>query len=390
MEKKVKVGIIGCGTIADVYMTNLTQHYQNVELVGAADLYVQKAQEAAEKFQIKAYTVEELLADPEICLVLDLTIPAAHYSVNKQILEAGKHCYCEKPLALKFEEAKELAALAAQKNLMCVAAPDTFLGAGLQQSKAIIDSGLIGEPIGFTANMTCAGHDLWHPNPGFYYKTGGGPMFDMGPYYLTALVYFMGPIRKISCFAASGRPVRNILGVETRTEVPTTYTAILEFACGAIGTMTMSFDTWSTSLPLLEVYGTKGSVYAPDPDSYNGPVVVYDGEKLKNIVEAVTEPHPAKIITMVTNQHSCQEEARMEFPENPEHRANMRGLGVSDMAQAILDGRESRMSTDISVHVVEALNAFEESAKTGSAYIMKTSCKPTAPMGKDWALWEVR
>ena len=390
MEKKVKVGIIGCGTIADVYMTNLTQHYQNVELVGAADLYVQKAQEAAEKFQIKAYTVEELLADPEICLVLDLTIPAAHYSVNKQILEAGKHCYCEKPLALKFEEAKELAALAAQKNLMCVAAPDTFLGAGLQQSKAIIDSGLIGEPIGFTANMTCAGHDLWHPNPGFYYKTGGGPMFDMGPYYLTALVYFMGPIRKISCFAASGRPVRNILGVETRTEVPTTYTAILEFACGAIGTMTMSFDTWSTSLPLLEVYGTKGSVYAPDPDSYNGPVVVYDGEKLKNIVEAVTEPHPAKIITMVTNQHSCQEEAKMEFPENPEHRANMRGLGVSDMAQAILDGRESRMSTDISVHVVEALNAFEESAKTGSAYIMQTSCKPTAPMGKDWALWEVR
>ena len=390
MSRKVKVGIIGCGTIADVYMTNLTQHYQNVELTGAADLYVQKAQEAAEKFQIKAYTVDELLADPEIELVLDLTIPAAHYSVNKQILEAGKHCYCEKPLALRFEEARELAGLAAQKNLMCVSAPDTFLGAGIQQSKAIIDSGMIGDPVGFTANMTCAGHDLWHPNPGFYYKQGGGPMFDMGPYYLTALVYLIGPIRKVSCYTASGRPVRNILGVETRTEVPTTYTAIMEFACGAIGTMTMSFDTWSTSLPLLEVYGTKGSVYAPDPDSYNGPVIFYDGEKLKNIVEAVTDPHPAKIIAMVTNQHSCQEEAKMEFPENPEHRANMRGLGVSDMAQSILDGRISRMSTEISVHVVEALNAFEESARTGSAYIMQTSCEPTAPMGKDWALWEVR
>ena len=390
MSRKVKVGIIGCGTIADVYMTNLMQHYQNVELTGAADLYVQKAQEAAEKFQIKAYTVDELLADPEIELVLDLTIPAAHYSVNKQILEAGKHCYCEKPLALRFEEARELAGLAAQKNLMCVSAPDTFLGAGIQQSKAIIDSGMIGDPVGFTANMTCAGHDLWHPNPGFYYKQGGGPMFDMGPYYLTALVYLIGPIRKVSCYTASGRPVRNILGVETRTEVPTTYTAIMEFACGAIGTMTMSFDTWSTSLPLLEVYGTKGSVYAPDPDSYNGPVIFYDGEKLKNIVEAVTDPHPAKIIAMVTNQHSCQEEAKMEFPENPEHRANMRGLGVSDMAQSILDGRISRMSTEISVHVVEALNAFEESARTGSAYIMQTSCEPTAPMGKDWALWEVR
>ena len=389
--RKVGLGIIGCGTIADVYMTNLTQHFQNVEVLAVADMFVEKAQQAAEKFNLpKACSVEELLADPAIEIVLDLTIPAAHYSVNKQILEAGKHAYCEKPLALKFEEAEELVKLASEKGLMCVSAPDTFLGAGIQECRALIDSGKIGAPMGFTANMTCAGHDLWHPNPGFYYKNGGGPMFDMGPYYLTALVYLLGPIKKISCFTASGRPVRNILGVETTTEVPTTYTAIMEFACGAIGTMTMSFDTWSTSLPLLEIYGTEGSIYAPDPDSFAGKVVYYDGNKLKGIVEAVTAPHPAKIITMVTNQHNCQEEVELEFPFDPDPHTNMRGLGVSDMAQSLIDGRASRLSPEISLHVVEALNAFEESAKTGSAYVMKTSCTPTEPMKKDWALWEVR
>lgn len=391
MENKVKVGIIGCGTIADVYMTNLTQHFSNVEVAAVADLFIEKAQQAAEKYNIpKACTSEELLADPEIVLVLNLTIPAVHYSVNKQILEAGKHVYCEKPLALQYAEAKELKDLAEEKNLMCVSAPDTILGAGIQQSRAILDAGKIGKPMGFTANMTCAGHDLWHPNPGFYYKRGGGPMFDMGPYYLTALVYLIGPISRISCYMASGRPVRNILGVETETEVPTTYTAIMEFACGAIGTMTMSFDTWSTSLPNLEIYGTEGSIYAPDPDSFGGPVTFYDGAKLKGIVDAVTDPHPAKIIAMVTNQHNCQEEVEIEFPVNPEHRANMRGLGVSDMAQALLDGRKSRLSCDISVHVVEALCAFEESAKTGQAYMMESTCGTTEPMGKDWALWEIR
>ena len=389
--RKIGVGIIGCGTIADVYLTNLTQHFEHVEVVAVADLFEEKARQAAEKYGIgKSGSVDGLLADPAVEIVLNLTIPAAHYSVNKQILEAGKHAYCEKPLALKYEEAEELAALASEKGLMCVSAPDTFLGAGIQQAKALLDSGRIGKPIGFTANMTCAGHELWHPNPGFYYKNGGGPMFDMGPYYLTALSYLLGPIRRISCFTASGRPVRNILGTDTPSEVPTTYTAIMEFVCGAVGTVTMSFDTWDTSLPLLEIYGTEGSLYAPDPDSFNGPVSIYDGSKLKGIVDAVTEPHPAKIIAMVTNQGNCKETPDMLFPENPEHRANMRGLGVADMARALIDGRPARLSTDLSLHVVEALNAFEISAKSGAAYEMKSSCSPTEPMGRDWALWEIR
>ena len=391
MSKKIGIGIIGCGTIADVYMTNFTQHFTNVELLAVADLFVEKAKQAAEKFGIpKACTVEELLEDPAIEIVLDLTIPAAHYSVNKQILEAGKHMYCEKPLALKYEEAEELVKLAEEKGLMCVSAPDTFLGSGIQQTRAIIDSGKIGKPIGFTANMTCAGHELWHPNPAFYYKKGGGPMFDMGPYYLTALIYLLGPIKRISCFTASGRPVRDILGTDTESEVPLTYTAIMEFVCGAIGTVTMSFDTWSTSLPHLEIYGTEGSVYAPDPDSFGGPVTLFDGAQLKGIVDSVTDPHPAKIIAMVTNEPNCKAEVENEFPVNPEHRANMRGLGVSDMAKVITDNRPSRMSEGISLHVVEALNAFEESAESGVPYVMKSTCSTTEPMGKDWALWEIK
>ena len=164
----------------------------------------------------------------------------------------------------------------------------------------------------------------------------------------------------------------------------------MEFVNGAVGTVTMSFDTWKSSLPCIEVYGTEGTVCVPDPDSFGGPVRMFDGSKLKNIVEAVTEPHPAKIITMVTNQDKCEEEVAIEFPVNPEHRGNMRGLGVSDMAQALIDGRKSRMSESISLHVVEALNAFEESAKTGTCYEMKSTCEPTEAMGKDWALWEVR
>lgn len=393
MEKKdrVKVGIIGCGTISDVYMTNITKHYHNLELVRVADLYVEKAKKAQEKYGIlHAGSVEELLSDPEIELVLDLTIPAAHYSVNRQCLEAGKHVYCEKPLALKFSEAKELNDLAAAKGLFCVAAPDTFLGASIQTARSVLDGGKIGKPVGFTANMTCAGHELWHPNPGFYYQNGGGPMFDMGPYYLTALVYLLGSIRSISCFAVKGRPVRNILGNQVESEVPTTYTAILSFVCGAVGTMTMSFDTWKTRLPLLEIYGTEGSMEVPDPNGFGGKVEIFDGNKLRSIVDSVKDPFPAKLIAMMQNQANCTDEIRSEFAEDPDPQGNMRGLGVSDLAQAIRFHRQPRVSEAVSLHVVEALNAFEISARSGVVYEMTTKAERTEPMGKDWKLWEVR
>ncbi len=390
MNKKIGIGIIGCGTIADVYMTNITQHYENVELLAVADLYVEKAQQAAEKFSLpRACTVEELLAMEEIALVLNLTIPAAHYSVNMQILNAGKHLYCEKPLTLDFAEGQEVVETARKKGLMAVSAPDTFLGAGAQTCRKLLDEGRIGSVCGFTANMTCGGHELWHPAPAFYYKNGGGPMFDMGPYYLTTLVTLLGPIKRVACFTTVGRKERNILGTMTETQVPTHYSGIVEFACGATGNINMSFDVWDSSLPCLELYGSKGSMTVPDPNAFGGQVTLFDGEKLEQVVGAVTEPHPAKIIAMMTQREGCRETLEPMFPADPDPRGNMRGLGVSDMAQALIDGRPSRLSPEISLHVVEALNAFAASAKDGGVYEMTTTCERPEPMGQDWGLWEV-
>ena len=212
----------------------------------------------------------------------------------------------------------------------------------------------------------------------------------MGPYYLTALIYLLGPIEEISCFATSGRPMRNILGKMQQTEVSTHYTAIIKLCNGATGTVTMSFDIWNSSLPLLEFYGTKGSITAPDPNYFSGPVQFFDGEKLKDIVDRVQEPHPAKVITMIENTESCLNEIDLMFPFEPTHNVNMRGLGVSDMAVALLNNRKSRLSSDLSLHVVEAMQAFDISASSGKPYKMTTTCVITDPMDKNWKLWEVK
>lgn len=391
MSRKVGVGIIGCGTIADVYMTNITEHYKNVELLAVADLYVEKAKQAAERFNLpKGCTVEELLAMDEIEIVLNLTIPAAHYTVNMQVLNAGKHVYCEKPLTLDFKDAKEVVETAKKKGLMAVSAPDTFLGAGSQTARKLVDKDKIGKVFGFTANMTCPGHELWHPAPGFYYKKGGGPMFDMGPYYITMLVSILGPIKKIACFTTIGRSERNVLGTVTTTEVPTHYSGIVEFENGAVGTINMSFEVWDSSLPCLELYGTKGTVSVPDPNAFAGQMTIFDGTKLEKTINAITAPHPAKIVTMMEQRAECRMEQPLLFAFDPNPRGNMRGLGVSDMGQSIIDERPSRLSAALSLHVVEALNAFAISAETGTVYEMTTSCERTEPMGEEWELWEVR
>ena len=389
--EKVKIGLIGCGTIAEVYMTNIRDHFHNLELVAVADIFAEKAKSAAERYGVPVgCTVDELLAIPEIQIVLNLTIPAVHYKVNKQILEAGKHAYCEKPLSITTEEAEELQALAKEKGLMCVSAPDTFLGAGIQQCRYMLDKGKIGKPFGFTANLFSPGHELWHPNPGFYYQKGGGPLFDMGPYYLTALIYLLGPIKRLGCFTTVGRKERNILGKMTETQVPTTYSAILQFECGAVGTMYLSLDTWDSSLPLLEVYGSAGSLFVSDPNFFQGNIRYCDGSKLQNIVDSVTEPHPAKLVAMITNQKKCTEDVVLDYPHSDDPFENFRGLGVSDMAQAILTGRPSRLNGQVALHVVEAMNALEESSKTGRFYEMKSTCPRTEYMDPNWDLWEVK
>ena len=389
--EKIKIGIIGCGTISMVYLNNFKNHFRNVEVAAVADLIQEKAQASAKIYGIPVSCApEELLRMPEIQIVLNLTIPAAHYIVNKKILEAGKHAYCEKPLAVRTEEALELVELAREKGLMCVSAPDTFLGAGIQECRRLLDSGIIGKPFGFTANLYSPGHELWHPNPGFLYQEGAGPLFDMGPYYLTALIYLFGPVKRLSCFTTTGRPERNILGTMTTTEVPLTYTGTLQFSSGVVGSVYMSLDTWYSSLPDIEIYGTEGTICAPDPVMFNGQVRIYEGKDLTNMLDEVTEPYPAKLFAFAKGRKAFVKNIETEFPHTDNIGENMRGLGVSDMAQAIINKRPSRLDPYMSLHVVEIMNAMEESANTGNVIEIQSACERTAAMDPSWDLWEVR
>ncbi|MFD2215634.1 Gfo/Idh/MocA family protein [Metabacillus endolithicus] len=380
--ERVKVGIIGCGTISNVYLDNLTQRYKLIEVVACADLFVEKAEELAKKYNVpKACSVEDLLADPEVEIILNLTIPAAHYEINVAALQSGKHVYCEKPLALNLEDAKKSIELANEKGLMLGCSPDSFLGAGIQTSKKVFDGGWIGEPVSVTANFMCHGHELWHPAPDFYYKEGGGPILDMGPYYITAMVALLGPIKKITCIAKKTYEERTVLNSKIRSkksidvEVPTHYSGLVEFENGVTATVNMSFDIWFSNLPKLEIYGTEGTLMVPDPNMFGGPVKLIRGDNMVDSIEGLDWIESIQII----NSKSKMEEFVREIPIAYHNIGyNSRGLGVLDMASALRGERKHRTNTDLTYHVLEALLAFDISAKEETTYIMTSTCEKPA------------
>lgn len=390
-NKKLGIGIIGCGTISDIYLTNLTKNFDNVEVLACADMFLEKAEKAKETYGVKkACTVDELIQDDNIALVVNLTIPAAHFEINKRALEAGKHVYCEKPFTLSLKDAEEMAKLAKEKGLLIGSAPDTFLGAGLQTCRKLLDDGVIGTAVGFTANLVSPGHELWHPAPLFYYQTGGGPMLDMGPYYLTALTALLGPIKQLSCFAKTSQKKRPVQGKMIDVEVLTHYTGLIEFACGVIGNVNMSFDVWDSDLPLIEIYGTKGVMRVPDPNMFGGPVTVFDGEKMAEVVSRVEGDSINRLMKLHNCSEECLKEVDLLYPAEDIPRSNMRGFGVAEMAQAILDQRPCRLSGEFSAHVIEALTGFEIAAKEQRVYQMKTTCKTPEPLAQGMKLWEVK
>nr|WP_304212349.1 Gfo/Idh/MocA family oxidoreductase [Fredinandcohnia onubensis] len=353
---KVKLGIIGCGTISSIYMENL-QKYEHLELVACADLDVARAKQQAEKFGVpNAYSVEELLADDEIQLVINLTIPRAHATVSLQALEAGKHVYTEKPLTVSREEGKQIIEVARNSNLLVGGAPDTFLGAGIQTAIHLIENGEIGVPIGASAFMINRGHEHWHPDPAFYYDHGGGPMFDMGPYYLTALVALLGPMKRIAGTTRISYPERTILsepkkGTKIDVVTPTHIAGTVDFASGAIATITTSFDAFGgTSLPPIEVYGSEGTLLVPNPNTFGGPVKI----RIKDEKEFVEVP--------------------LIF-DNP---TNNRGIGVADMANAILHNQSFRANGELAYHVLEAMHGFHDSSDSGRHYVMESTCEKPA------------
>jgi predicted dehydrogenase len=259
---RTKIGIIGCGKISGIYL-EAGKHFNNLEVVACADIDMARAKSQAEHYHIaKACSVEELLADPTISIVVNLTIPKVHASVGVASIKAGKSVYSEKPLAVTRAEAKELLELAKARGLRVGCAPDTFLGGGLQTCRKLIDEGAIGEPVAVSAAMLSHGHETWHPDPEFYYQPGGGPMFDMGPYYLTALISLLGPIKRVAGSTRITFPERLITsqpkhGQKITVNTPTHIAGTMDFASGVIGTIVTSFDIWGSNVPLMEIYGTE-------------------------------------------------------------------------------------------------------------------------------------
>lgn len=354
--KKAKIGVIGCGNISAVYF-KAGKWLDILDIVACADMIPERAQARAAEFDIpRACSVEELLADPEIEIVVNLTIPNAHASVGMAALAAGKSVYNEKPLTISREDGQKMLALAKEKGVLVGCAPDTFMGAGLQTCRKLIEDGAIGEPVAVTAFMMGHGHESWHPDPEFYYKAGGGPMFDMGPYYLTALVSLIGPVRRVTGSARATFPTRTITsqpkhGTVITVDVPTHVAGVMDFENGAIGTIITSFDVWSHRMPNIEIYGTAGSLGVPDPNGFGGQVLL----------------------------RKAGEKEWTEMPYTHIYPEQSRGLGVADMAYALRSGRPHRASGQLAYHVLDIMHAFHDASREGK-HIELTSGHRPAPL----------
>jgi len=360
--QKIKIGVVGCGKISGAYFKRLPQ-FGILEVKSCVDLDVERAKASAAEFNIpNVCSLDELLADPEIQIVVNLTTPQGHYPVAKAAIEAGKSVHGEKPLTISREEGKKLLELAKAKGQLIGSAPDTFLGGGIQTCRKLIDDGWIGTPVAANAFMLCHGHESWHPDPEFYYEVGGGPMFDMGPYYLTALVNLLGPVQRVTGSARISFPERTItsqkkFGKKVAVEVPTHVAGVMDFACGAIGTIVTSFDAWGHALPFIEIHGSLASLQVPNPNTFGGPVKIRFG-------------------------HDPEKQWR-DVPITHAYTENWRGIGVADMAYAIATGRQNRASGDLAYHVLDLMHAFHDASDSNAHVRLESTCeRPAAlPMG---------
>ena len=363
-DRRPGVGIVGAGNISGIYLQNLTTIFSDrVRLLGCADMVPERAEHAAKTWQLpRTYaTVEDLLKDEDVGIVVNLTIPPSHYEVSLRAVQAGKHVYVEKPVCIELSEAEHLLAEAARRGVHLAGAPDTFLGGGIQTCRKVIDDGWIGRPVAAAAFMTNHGHESWHPDPAFYYKRGGGPMFDMGPYYLTALVNLIGGVKYVTGTTRVTFPQRTITseprrGTTIDVEVPTHVTGTLEFDGGAVATLIMSFDLWAASLPHIEIYGTAGTLSVPDPNTFGGPV---------------TLKRPG-------------DEEWHELPLTHAYRENSRGLGVADLADAIREDRPPRADGTMTAHVLEVMHGIHVAADSGTRYAVTRAVDRPAPLPFAW------
>ena len=360
----VRIGLIGCGTISPAYLSAAAT-FDILQFVGCADINPQAAKNTEERFGVAAMSVDELLRKDDVEVILNLTIPAVHGAVNLAAIEANKHAYCEKPFGLDVAEGERVLAAATAAGVRVGCAPDTFLGGGHQTVRGLIDAGAIGKPVAGTAFMMGPGVESWHPNPAFYYDLGGGPLFDMGPYYLTALVHALGPVRRVAAITSRARDRRTIsskphAGEVIEVKVDTHAAGTLEFHSGAVVTMVMSFDVWGHSNRFIEIHGTDASLSAPDPNRFGGTVRVSPG--------------------------------RSEWQDQPlthGYTDNMRSIGLADMCVGIRTGRAHRCNGQLAQHVLEIMAAFGTSSAERRHVELESKPERPAPLATGLAHGEL-
>jgi predicted dehydrogenase len=350
---RVGIGIVGCGNISEAYL-KAASHFPILDIKGVADLRRETAEARAGQFGLPARSVNQLLDDPAVEIIVNLTTPAAHVEVGLKALRAGKHVHSEKPLGTSTVEARTLLDEAGRRGLRVGCAPDTFLGGSHQTCRKLVDGGAIGRPVAGSAFFMCPGHERWHPNPAFYYAEGGGPMLDMGPYYITALVNLIGPVARVSGSAARARSERTITseplkGTSIPVEVATHVAGTLEFVSGATVSIAMSFDVPKHRHGPIELYGTEASLIVPDPNRFGGKI---------EIAQA------GKDWSELPTQH-------------PYDDGNYRIIGVADLAHAIRSGRPHRASGELALHVLEIMEAFQTSSDRGTHVGIET--RPERP-----------
>ena len=361
--KKMKVGIVGCGMISAHYLKFSRELYSDYfEITAVSDILPEAAKKRAEEFGVaRVLTPDELIHDPDIDIVLNLTVPTAHTEVICSALEAGKHVYTEKPFGVSRGDAQKIIETMHRTGMRVGCAPDTFMSMPVQSALKAIESGYIGDVMG--ANCLCIhpthGNENWHPQPFFFYQKGAGPMFDMGAYYLNILIAMMGPARSVMCMQTMNFPERLVKtephrGEYIHVEVPTHVVSLIQFASGATVTFMNTLDVWNSRQPWMEIYGTKGTLILPDPNHFQGDVMI--------------------------SRLSYGEDKWTKLPELLEYKDTQRGAGLADMVAAIQENRPHRASAEMACHVVDIINAFDDSARTGQAWDLTTSCE--RPLGR--------
>ncbi|WP_341975527.1 Gfo/Idh/MocA family oxidoreductase [Microbacterium sp. LTA6] len=358
-QDPLRVGIVGAGVISSEYLENLTA-FPGLDVAFVADLDLERAREQAQAHRVRASgSVDDLLSRDEIDLVVNLTIPAAHVAVTRAALHAGKHVWVEKPFALDLASGRSLLDEAHRLGLRIGSAPDTFLGAGLQTALRTIAADGIGTPLTALAVMQSPGPDLWHPHPEFLFQEGAGPLFDIGPYYFTALVQALGPARRVMATSATARPIRTVrsgprAGTEFPVTVPTHHGGLIEFEGGASAQFLLSFQSHLKRAGVLEIAGTHGTLVLPDPNAFHGDSTLYD------------DAHPSGKIIAASGVTST------------------RGIGVAELAQSIRDGRRARASGEQALHVLDIMSAIAESADERRPVLVESTCEPQMALPETW------